>query len=284
MKTLLYLFLILLLISCEKLDFTHTQQTKAATQSNLTIQIHDVEQTPFSNTSTPCTRLNYGIYTEDGTRLKQINQQQGETDFGIASFQLPAGTYHLLVLAHSSNGNPTMTTPAKIQFKNNQGYTDTFMHYATITVGTEEQTLTPSLDRIVSMCRFVINDSIPDDVTQIKFNYTGGSGAFDAITGLGCVNSKQEVKFDVTEGQTWTEYDLYTFLHKQEDVISLKATALDAAGNNLCQWDFEIPMQQNQITLLSGYFFIDQPITDDWSLIPKTEMNSTWKNEIHLEY
>ena len=38
--------------------------------------------------------------------------------------------------------------------------------------------------------RFVLTDDIPSDVKKMQFYYTGGSGAFNALTGLGSVNSK----------------------------------------------------------------------------------------------
>jgi hypothetical protein len=33
-----------------------------------------------------------------------------------------------VVVGHSASGNPTMTNPAKIQFTNSIGYTDTFLY------------------------------------------------------------------------------------------------------------------------------------------------------------
>ena len=256
--------------------------------ANLVVSINQIEQRPFrtniSVDSAICTRLNFAVYNLSGTRLKQFNQKVGESSFGTASFQLEPGTYRLVVLAHSSNGNPTMTDPAKIQFKNSQGYTDTFLYDTTVSVAQESQTLNVSLNRIVSMCRFVINDAIPDEVTHLEFYYTGGSGAFDANTRLGCVNSKQDVKFDVTAGQSWTAFDLYTFLHKEEGTIHLKVTALDAADNVVSNRELDILMRQNQITWATGYFFADHPETSSWSVIPMASLDRTWNNEIYTDY
>lgn len=97
---------------------------------------------------------------------------------------------------------------------------------------TTAKELTATLDRIVALCRFVITDDIPADVRKMQFYYTGGSGAFNAATGLGSVASKQTVTFDVSSGSQ-KQFDLYTFLHDLSDTIALKVTALDASGNVL---------------------------------------------------
>lgn len=107
---LLSLFLLLILSSCEKPYLNEDAPT-----GNLTVSVFQLEQTPFAGytRATPsdaCTHLNFAIYNGDN-RLKQINQTSDMADFGHVSFQLDAGTYQLVVVAHSSKGNPTMTDP-----------------------------------------------------------------------------------------------------------------------------------------------------------------------------
>ena len=231
--------------------------------------------------SVACTRLNFAIYDEDGSRLKQINQQSSAADFGSVAFQLDEGTYQLVVVGHSANGNPTMTDPTKIQFSNATGYTDTFLCYGEVTIGEEPVDYEVSLDRIVSLCRFVITDDIPAEVKKMRFYYTGGSGAFNAVTGLGCVNSKQEVKFDVTPTGS-KQFDLYTFLHDQSDNIALTVTALDASGIELYSRQFDVPMQQNNITWLSGAFFNGNGSSS--TTISGVTVNTDWAGETHLTF
>lgn len=102
---------------------------------------------------------------------------------------------------------------------------------------TTAKELTATLDRIVARCSFVLTDeAIPSDVKKLQFYYTGGSGAFNAATGLGSVASKQTVTFDVSSGSQ-KQFDLYTFLHDLSDTIALKVTALDASGNVLYERD-----------------------------------------------
>ena len=257
--------------------------------ANLTVTVFEIEKTPFGSLtragqqpiSAVCTRLNFAIYDEDGSRVKQVNQTKETTNYGTAHFQLEPGDYTLVVVGHSSNGNPTMTNLNKIQFTNAQGYTETFLCCATVTIAEDPVEVQVSLDRIVSMCRFVLTDDIPSDVKKLQFYYTGGSGAFNALTGFGSVNSKQTVTFDVSSNPQ-KQFDLYTFLHEAESDISLKVTALDNDDNVLYERDFDVPMQQNHITWLTGAFFNGSGSSS--ITITGVTVNTDWAGETHLTF
>jgi len=275
------------LVACEKALMTEDASTSGDKNGNLHVSVCQIEQTPFGNltrgaepVANVCTRLNFAIYDEGGMRVKQINQTSDKAGFGQCAFQLEEGTYQLVVVGHSANGNPTMTDPTKIQFTNATGYTDTFLCYGEVTIGEEQVDYEVSLDRIVALCRFVITDDIPAEVKTMRFYYTGGSGAFDATTGLGCVASKQDVKFTVTAGQK--QFDLYTFLHDLSDNITLTVTALDASGNELYNRQFDVPMQQNHITWLSGAFFNGSGSSS--TTIGGVTVNTDWAGETHLTF
>lgn len=284
----LMMALLLAFSSCEKTLLPEDVESDGTEPGNLTVSIFQLEQMPFASLSRAavtdyCTRLNFAVYDSDGTRVKQVNQKVDDNTFGTASFSLDPGDYQLVVVAHSSDGNPTMTNPAKIQFTNATHYTDTFLYNTTLTVGEEPQTLDVSLERIVSLCRFYINDAIPEGVTQLEFYYTGGSGAFNAATGLGSVNSKQKMTFDVQAGATGTHYDLYTFLHQPDDEISVTVTALDAGGNAVYNRDFDVPMARRKITNLSGDFFTGvTPGSGDLNIT--VTINATWDGEQNVTY
>ena len=280
------LLAVCIMVGCEK-PLMVNEETEVV-KGNLTVTVFEIAKTPFESftrgiepASARCTRLNFAVYDEDGTRVKQINQTSDAADFGTASFQLEEGEYTLVVVGHSSNGNPTMTNLKKIQFTNAQGYTDTFMTCCTVTVGEEPVDKQLSLDRIVSMCRFVVTDDIPANVKKMRFYYTGGSGAFDAKTGLGSVNSKQTVNFDVSSG-TQKQFDIYTFLHEVESDIDLLVTAYDDGDNVLYERDFEVPMEQNHITWLSGAFFNGSGSSS--TTIGGITINTDWAGETHITF
>ena len=277
-----------LLGSCEK-PILAGQEGTTETEGNLKVNVYELEQTPFNSTlrtavSELCTHLNFAIYDMTGERLKQVNQMIGDSDFGVASFQLLEGTYQLVVIAHSSNTNPTMTNPQKIQFTNAKGYTDTFLYYETITIGSEAQTQSISLHRIVSLCRFVINDAIPEGIARLKFEYTGGSGHFSALTGKGVTNSTQVVSYAVAVGQQQTQYDLYTFLHDTTGDIHLKVMAYDAADNLQREQEFDIPMATNKITWMKGNFFDGFSVAPSQSITPMVAIDGTWGGENVIGY
>lgn len=272
------------LTSCEKANLV-SEEMQGDPAGNLSVSVFQIEHTAFASLTRAavgdvCTKLSFAVYDEEGSRVKQVNQTSDKTGFGQCSFQLEEGNYQLVVVAHSAKGNPTMTNPGKIQFTNSTGYTDTFIHNEEVTIGEEAVALQISLNRIVALCRFVITDNIPEEVKKIQFYYTGGSGAFNAATGLGSVNSKQTVAFDVSSGQT--QFDLYTFLHNQEDNVALKVTALDANGNVLFERDFDVPMEQNHITWLSGAFF--NGTGSSATTVTGVTVNTDWAGETHLTF
>lgn len=281
----LALVMIMTVLGCEK-GILEDEGT-AALDGNLRVDVLEVGNWSFESltrgdqtASEVCNRLNFAIYDMGGSRLKQINQEKGKAGFGTVSFQLEEGDYELVVVAHSSKGNPTMTNPAKIQFTNATGYTDTFLYTGKVSVDEESEGLTISLNRITSLCRFVITDDIPESVKKIQFYYTGGSGAFDAATGMGCVASKQTVTFDLTS-ESRKQFDLYTFLHEPSDQIALKVTALDADGKELYVREFDVPMERNRVTRLSGNFFDGSGSS---TTIGGITINAEWDGETNVEF
>lgn len=288
-RTLLFFALTCVLVACEKAILTDEESVSTPSHANLTLSIHQLEQTPFSSllrssVSEVCTHLNYAVYDLEGNRIKQVNQKLGDSDYGIATFDLPTGDYQLVVIAHSSNTNPTMTNPAKIQFSNSQGYTDTFLSYTIVSIGDAPQNLTLSLRRIVALCRFVISDVIPEGVSRLEFTYKGGSGHFDARTGLGVTNSTQVVKYDVQAGKSQTQYNLYTFLHNTEDTIHLKVSAYGTATAPQYEQEFDIPMEQNKITWLTGDFFTTTSPATSQTVTNIVIINNVWDGEQYLTY
>ncbi len=276
---------IMTILSCEKSIVPESDTTSDVVKGNLLVTVFEIEHTPFSSITRTalkdmCTRLNFAIYDEEGLRIQQVNQTKDKEDFGTASFQLEPGEYMLVVVAHSSSGNPTMTNPSKIQFTNSTGYTDTFFYCTNVTIGDEDVTKQASLERNVSLCRFVITDDYPESVANMKFYYTGGSGAFNAKTGLGSVNSKQTVTCDIKDGKK--QFDLYTFLHEKEGSITLKVTALDNGENVLREREFDVPLYQNQITWVSGALFNGSGSSS--ISISGVDVNTDWAGEHYITF
>lgn len=168
-----------------------------------------------------CSRLNYVVY-KDGKKIDARSQMKGDANFGQVTMKLDAGTYKFLVLAHSSSGNPTLSDPENIKFTNNDMYSDTFSYYGDFTVNEDNTTCEVRLKRNVSCVRFKVNDEFPADVKYMQFEYTGGSGVLNAVTGYGGnVDSRQIKTVDVSTFSTPLTFNLYTFLQTEEATLKL---------------------------------------------------------------
>ena len=256
------------LTSCEKAIFDE-DNTKVETPSdaNLIIrvtgnQVNDAFQTrAMVDITTYCTRFNFVLY-KDGKKVDSRSQMQGDADYGQVALKLVAGTYKLLVLAHSSvGGNPSLTDPENIQFTNSLGYSDTFYYYGDIEVTKQAKTHEIKLARVVTKVTFVINDEMPSTVKYIGLSYTGGSGVFNAVTGYGgSVNSKQEKLVDVEGKTSPVELPVYTFLQSDTGTLQLKVTAYSEYTSStktvVLERSFEnIPVERLKETIVSGDFF-----------------------------
>ena len=287
-RLILPFYLILLIItSCEKPVIPGEYSTQGDLDGNLVVSVFQIEQQSFGTSLTRaviadyCSRLSYAVYDADGKLVKQIHQQVGDSGFGTAYFKVDPGTYQVVVVGHSS-GNPTMTNSKKIKFENKDGFTDTFLHNSNVVVtDADDEQVQAVMRRIVSLCRVVFTDAIPDGVSQMRFEYKGGSGAFDAATGLGSVNSTQKETFPVDAGDENCCFDLYTFLHDTEGIIHLQATALDDNDNELREREFDVPLKQRMITKLRGPYFSG---TTGSSITIVIGINAEWEGEQTIEF
>lgn len=255
------------LTSCEKpiLDEANaeTQETTQEANANVVIRISNVQQVGYNQLTRSLvditgysSRLNFVLY-KDGEKVKSLSQMQGDEGYGQVAFSLMPGTYKVLVLAHSSKGNPTLSDPESIKFDNSISYSDTFYYYGDITVGLEAATHDLTLVRATSLLRFIINDELPSDLYRIKLLYAGGSGVLNAVTGYGGnVDSRQEKLYRVDGYTAPLTLPVYTFLQEDEGMLNLTVTAMDEANNVLLERKFtDIPMKRNMITEYSGAFF-----------------------------
>ena len=258
MKKLMYIVLALLLAACEKPVFNETTGKEIPSDANVILHFTQYQQEAFTRSATDitnlCSRLNIGIFDAEGTKVKTVAQKEGDASYGTVALSLAAGTYRLVVIAHSCDGSATITSTEKVTFPNNK-VTDTFFYYGDLVVTAEKQSYDLTLTRAVAMFRLVLTDeSIPSNVAKLKFYYLGGSSTFSPKDGYGCVNSKQtEIRPVSTEGI----YEIYTLPHTEEDVLTkLTVTALDANDNILKERTFEnIPIIRNQVTRYTGSFF-----------------------------
>lgn len=265
------------LSSCEKMivdeeSSSSTEQNEV--KGNLILKISVAGVTPMETTraeeadlSKFFTTLNLVVF-KNGERVKNmVTQKVSDKNFGTLGMQLEPGTYQVIVVAHSSDGNPDVSL-SQVKFANADGFSDTFYSINEIEVKEETKQHFIELTRVTSLLRFIINDEIPAEVNSIEFRLTGGSGAFEVTTGYGCVRSTQDSKFIIDHTQKAPHiFDLYTILWKEmkNDGLSLYVAARKADGKSLIkELDIKgIKVVRNAITEVSGNFFTDSPGGDD---------------------
>lgn len=256
----LLLMLVATLTSCEKfaLDDSGTNSHDA----NANVIIHasvaknnstgtrsgeedeEVEGKPLEDY---CSRLSIAIF--DGEeKVKTLNltaEKDGYDDIGI---NLDAGKYRMVAIGHNGSGNCTISSPEKVKFYKNK-MTDTFFYYGTFNVidgeDTDDYIL---LNRAVAQFKVHISDAtIPAEAHSIKFYYTGGSSTLDAVTGYGCVQSRQTESFKLQEGKR--DYSVYTFPREENKGLKMTINILDADAQSIKEYSKEgVPVKRNNIT------------------------------------
>ena len=251
---------VLLVASCEKMNLGGRSGDADDGEANVVVRVMSFEQMPFSaatraNIEDVCNHLNFVVFDENGERVDQKNQELGDEGFGEGRFTLPLGNYRLAIVAHSSDGNPSVNKRSaskheSISFTNAKGFTDTFFASKALTVGDSAINLEMNLSRVVAKVRFINEDVIPAKADSIRIYYEGGSGSIDAQSGYGNVKSKQTAWFDKSE-----TLEIYT-IPWQNDAY-LEATISTFQGGDLLTSTVidSIPIRRNCITTCRGNIF-----------------------------
>lgn len=261
------LVVLMTLASCEKMAVDETKkgdndQPAVVSDANLILKV--VVGTRAE--TAPWKTLNFVVY-QNGAKVQAVTQKEGDTAFGEVGMQLTPGTYQVMVLAHSSTSNPTLSNPENVKFTNADGFSDTFAAYQTIEVKAAAETHEMVMERMTAMVRFKTRDAKPAEAKRVKFYYEGGSGAINVLTGYGVDKSKQTVFVDMPDSLTGKplQFSLYTFPRTDSEVLRL-AVSMFTADETLIKYPgtdegtrtfTNIPIKRNQITECSGYFFTE---------------------------
>lgn len=250
--------MLLTVTSCEKMNLS---KGSADDDANVVIRIRSFEQTPFraetrAEVGDLCDHLNFIVFDDNGERVDQKNQELGDDNFGEGRFTLPLGTYRLAIVAHSSDGNPSVNkrTASKnesVSFTNAKGFTDTFFASKQLTVGDSAINLDVRLDRVVAKVKFINEDPIPEKTDSIRFYYEGGSGSIDAQSGYGNVKSKQAAWF----GKDETPFEIYTIPWQDSDYLEVTIGAFQGTDLLASTVVDSIPIRRNCVTTCRGRLF-----------------------------
>lgn len=221
----------------------------------------DDEESVYLNNKL-CSRFDIAIY-KNGERIAKSAQKSSDSDFGTYTADLEIGTeYEIVAIAHSCSSAMTTTDIEKITA--DREVTDIFWAYQTFTP-TKDASLTMTLHRIVAMVRFCIDEATPSNAKSMYFYYTGGSSTFNGKTGLGSVNSKQNIQINVpsTAYDSTSSYEIYTIPKSAKSSISLTVKAFNSSEEIIKSAEFSsVAIEQNCITEYRGKFFSEDPNTD----------------------
>ncbi|MCR4809466.1 MAG: FimB/Mfa2 family fimbrial subunit [Prevotella sp.] len=267
--------------ACEKAVLEEEEKTaeEVQTKCNVIIRTSMYNIVPFDTRAVQSVAdfsntLQFILY-QDGTKVKSVTQKKSEGSYGQIALTLQPGTYQLLVLAHSSTDNPTVSDPTAIHFTNSDGYSDTFCYYGDIEVTLEQNTYDVLLQRATSMVRVTIVDEIPSNVTKIRLYYEGGSGVLNATTGMGgTVKSQQAITYNVVGYTAPLALKAYTFLKNEEGTLNMTVTAYAANDVIVAEKSLtNIPMKHRMVTEYSGYLFSTPQVNVDasFNLTAETE-------------
>ena len=258
-----------MLLRVKKLSTTKEQvqmgggKNPSATDST-SVVVFRVSITRTAEDVLPWNTLMFEIW-QNGKKQNEIIQKSEDESFGTASVELKQGVYQVLVLGHSSTGNPSREDATTVTFTKDNGYSDVFYSYGDITVGTVSEEHEIVMQRATSMVRFTTKDTIPEKVKSIRLLYSGGSTSLNVKTGYGFPENKsQNVFFDVADSMRGKPLyvDLFTFKREKVDSLELIVTAYTTPRNAETIKEFKsrtlmVPIKHHEITECSGYFFTD---------------------------
>lgn len=279
-------FLGFLALVCMTLTMASCQSTEHETDDNvrrvsLNLHVTQFEQVPFdqavaasraTDVSKVCTHLCFAIYDMDNKLIKSVSQNVGDPTFGKVSLALDAGTYRVVVLAHSSSVEVDLSAPERIEFGDD--VTDTFYDGEVITVNDENVERDIQLRRVVTRFELVTTDKVPTSVNYVSMRYKGGMGyVFDAVKGVG-VNAAKPISKNLTADEVGKPISigLYAFPISEEETttevtVSFKNVAKDYDKSRTFS---NVPVQRNVITRYTGNFFSNVALSvsmasiDEW--------------------
>ena len=253
-----------LLASCEKPILENEPKAKAS-EMNIVFNVSAIEIVPFPALSPQsrsmvsidrvCSRISLTLFKGE-EKVKSVNQTRRDAHFGRLTVTVPKGTYKVVIIAHNGAGTATISSPSKIKFTNNK-VTDTFYYCGDVTVEEAgQQTLT--LERAVAMFQLNISDAMPEKIARLVFRYTGGSSTFDAVSGQGCIKSKEMETREVSAEQYGkpSSFQIYTFPRADSQELRIQVSAESKMGEEVIKREFlEVPIQKGQIARYTGNFF-----------------------------
>ena len=242
---------------------------------------------PAAGSPSECfSKLNVQLFDSTGAKVfsKVKVQNTGDSGFGSLAVDL-SGTYTVVAVGHSCANSATIKSPQLVQFtaSNGKKNTDTFCYCGQVDMSGDSRDCELKMERMTAMFRLSMEpETVPEGVTQLKFEYTGGSANFNPSTGEGCTKSNQS---ETHAFAGLGNYDVFTFPYMADSCrVKMTITAMDAGGQGVRKRVFNsVPVVRNQITEYRGRFFADDD--DPWSVVTlHFTVDSAWSDHIVVRF
>ena len=239
--------LALFLVACEK-PLVEDEHEKEAEPDGITLifeaptaQLYGElgEASPaYTIKNQALTQLSVSVF-KGGKRVKSVHLSAENDLFMKPSLRLDDGTYTIVAVAHAGMGHANITNAQRISFYKNK-ITDTYVYNGEITVS-GKSTFTLTMKRVTAMVQLSVTSTLPQNVAQVEFRYTGGSSTLDAKSLEGCVNSRQTETREVTETMKTIPptFAIYTFPRTESEGLKIKVSFNDKNGNTLYEENYE---------------------------------------------
>ena len=209
-------------------------------------------------------------FNTDGSRaISKVKTGVPTEPLGLS---LTPGDYVLVAVAHSSASTPSLKSPQQVVYnaKDGRKLTDTYCLAMDVTIGPEPtNSVEMPLRHATAAVRFRLADELPDDVTALRFDYSGCSANVNPSTLQGCTKSNQSELRPVVQPQ---EYVIYTFPYMAIDgVLKITVCCIDAHGSVVQQATLSnVSVVRGKVTTIDGCLFSDTGTTlgftvDDWN-------------------
>lgn len=246
--------------SKELLPFPGTRAMPSCPITEPTRSKSDDQEEPGSDKEIQdfCTTIEYIVYKDNivTTPVRQIQYTSDDDDFGTIYDELPAGSYQIVLLAHSSL--ELTQTEGVLTFNE---VSDTFCHLEEIDIETGmEINEFITLRRAVGGIEFMSSSAVPDNIKSVTLEIAGYPNSYKPIADEGMQKTTATtLTFPIKAedaGKEEMSHIIFAFIPPNEGALSITFKAIDNEENLLREFTIEeIKPIKNKIIRYTGNLY-----------------------------
>ena len=243
-----------------------TKPEPQGTTKQVTINFNPYQVEPIRATAALSDNVNHlDVWICQGGDTLQFHQTSADTDFGTVSAMLDrTKTYTLHAVGHKVDGAATLSNGI-IRFPG-----DAVKHpmYVTTTFTPATTTnLECTMQRIVGMFKFIVQDAIPNTVDHFRFTISESGTRWNTAT-MAATNlvQREAIPSSMNPGSNgYVTFNIYVMADNLDDTKAVSITAAAEAQDNSViksRTFAAVPIKDGWVTTYQGEFF-----TDSWMII-----------------